>query len=249
MAVDRRGDRLNDAVGDVTLARCLSDFCLLLICELDHIFITKAMQIVCLNDGLEHWEAVLDIGEVVVSIDIDSMDLDLVTWTCNIYEIVQNEYLFLAGYTARRNGTWRLLNRKLLIVSIQCLHLVNLIGASLMANNTLSQTRFCILRVRVANRSLQIATLASEVHLVVLREDLRALGDHSSELDQSIQVHLAQLSDFVLHWQLVDPHIDILIQVNVVREDLLHDLTSNRVEDRDHMCRFLSKPNREIGLL
>ena len=60
---------------------------------------------------------------------------------------------------------------------------------------------------------------------------------------------MAQLSHLVLHWQLVDPHIDILVQVHVVREDLLHDLACDRVKDRDHVRRLFCQPNSEIGLL
>ena len=79
-----------------------------------------------------------------------------------------------------------------------------------MTHNTLSQTRFCLLRVGVANGSLEIATLAAEVHLIVLWENLSALGNHSAELNQGIQVNLAQLTNLVLNGQLIDSHIDLL---------------------------------------
>ena len=100
-----------------------------------------------------------------------------------------------------------------------------------MANDTLGQTHFCIPWVSVKDRSLKIATLAAEKHLGVLREDLRALGDDSTELNQSVKMDLAQFSDLVLDWQLCDPHKDLLMEVGVVRVDFLHNLASNRVKN------------------
>ena len=199
------------SVGNVTFARRLSDLSFLLIGKLNHVLIAKAVHVVGLNNCLENWEAMLDVSEVVVSIDVDSMNLDLVAWASDINQIMKHEDFFLARNTARWNCAWCLLNRQLLIVAIERLDLINLVGTTLVAYNTLSQTRFRLLRVCVHNRSLEISTLAAEVHLIVLWEDLCALGDDSSEFNQSIQVNLAQLTHFILHGQLIDPHIDLLV--------------------------------------
>ena len=43
----------------------------------------------------------------------------------------------------------------------------------------------------VEGRSLEITADTTEVHLLELGEDARALGDDTSELDQRVQVDLA----------------------------------------------------------
>ena len=207
------------------------------------------MQVVCLNDRLKDGETVLDIGEVVVSVDVDTMDLDLVTRASDINKIMKHEYFFLAGHTTGWHRAWCLLNGELLIVPVERPHLVDLVRTALMTHNTLGQTRLCLLRVCVADGSLEIATLASEVHLIVLWEDLRALSDDSAELNQGVQVNLAQLTHLVLDWQLIDPHIDLLELVSVVGEDLLNNLTGNSVQDGDHVHWLLCKPNCKVWLL
>ena len=198
VTVDRRCNRLDHSVCDVSLSRCLSDLSLLLISELNHVLITKAVQVVCLNDCLEDRETVLDVCEVVIPVDVDSVDFNFVARASDINKIMQHEDFFLAGHATGRHRAWCLLNCELLVVAVERFHLVNLVGTALMAHNTLGQTRFCLLRVCVADGSLEIATLAPEVHLVVLWENLRALGDDSAELYQGVQVNLAQLTHLVL---------------------------------------------------
>lgn len=88
-----------------------------------------------------------------------------------------------------------------------------------MADDTLGQTRLCLLRVGITNWSFQITTLAAEVHLTVLGEHLGALSDHTSELDQSVEMDLAQFTELILNGQVIDPHKDLLMEVRVVGED------------------------------
>jgi hypothetical protein len=54
---------------------------------------------------------VLDVCEVVIAVDIDSMDLNFVSRACDVDHVLEDENFFLAGNTTRRNSAWRLLNR------------------------------------------------------------------------------------------------------------------------------------------
>ena len=217
--------------------------------ELDYIFISKSSQIVHLNDGLEDWETVLDVGKVVVPVDVDSMDLDFIARASHINEIVQHEDLLLTGYSTRWHSSWSLLNSQLLIVTIDGLHFVDSVGSASVAHDTLGQTLLGLLRVRVKDRSLDVATLAAEVHARILGEHLRALGHHATELDQCVQMHLAQLTKFVLDGELANTHENLLMRLRVVSVNFLHDLASHSVQDRQHVRGLLCKPNGKCGLL
>jgi hypothetical protein len=59
----------------------LSDVLLVLICEFSDILISKSSDIVSFNDSLEDGEAVFLIGEVVKSVDVDTCDLDFISWS------------------------------------------------------------------------------------------------------------------------------------------------------------------------
>lgn len=97
------------------------------------------LKIVHFNNGLEDREAVLDVREVIIAVNVDTMNLDFIAWTGTIDQVMQDKDFFLAGNTTRRHSTWRLLNRKLLIVTIDGLDVVYGIRAIGMANNALSE--------------------------------------------------------------------------------------------------------------
>lgn len=59
---------------------------------------------------------------------------------------------------------------------------------------------------------------------------MRALGYNTLEFDQSVQVYLAQFSEFVLNGKLADANKDLLMELlGVVRVNLLHDIASDSV--------------------
>ena len=111
----------------------------LLISELDHVLVSEATEVVHFDDGLEDWESVLDVSEVVISVDVDAVDLDFVTRAGDVDKIVQDEDLFLARDTARRDCAWSLLDRELLIVAIDRLGFLDGVGASCLAHDTLGE--------------------------------------------------------------------------------------------------------------
>ena len=162
---------------------------------------------------------------------------------------MQDKDLFLAGNTAWWYSSGSLLHSQFLVISVDSLHLVDHVWASLMANDALGKRFLSFIRVSIVDWTLDITALAAEVHLSILREDLGSLGDHTFELNQGIKMNLAQFSKFIFYWKIVDPHINLIVEVNVVRVDLLNDLTGDGIEDRQHVGRLLCKPNRESGLL
>ena len=244
MAIDRWSNRSNKALGNVLLAASITDFVLLLIGQLYNILVTLTLQVVDLNDCLEDGESVLDVRKVIVPVDVDSVDFDLITGAGNVDEIMQDEDFFLTGDTTGWHSAWCLLDGELLIVSVDSLDLVNGVGSARLAHNADSQTFLSLIWVCVKDRSLCVTTLTLEEHFGVLWENLRTLSDYALELDQCVQMHLAQLTKLVLDGQLVDTHVDFSMELFcVVRVDLLNDFTCNSVEDRQHVSWLLREPN------
>lgn len=60
----------------------------ILVSELNDGVISKTFKVVHLNEGLKYWEAVLCVRYLVVPVQVDTSDLNLVTWSCSIYKIV-----------------------------------------------------------------------------------------------------------------------------------------------------------------
>lgn len=244
MAVDGWSNGSNKALGNVLLAASITDFVLLLIGQLHNILVTLTLQVVDLNDCLEDRESVLDVCKVIVPVDVDSVDFNFITGTGNVDKIMQDEDLFLTGNTTGWHRAWCLLDRQLLIVTVDSLDLINSVGSARLAHDTDGQTFLSLIWVCVKDRSLCVATLTLEEHFGVLGENLSALGNHALELNQCVEMHLAQLTKLVLNGQLVNTHVDFSMELlRVVRVDLLNNLTCHSVEDRQHMSGLLSEPN------
>mmetsp|Transcript_20519 Transcript_20519/g.27729 ORF Transcript_20519/g.27729 Transcript_20519/m.27729 type:complete len:353 (+) Transcript_20519:1624-2682(+) len=178
------------------------------------------------------------------------MDLHLVARASHVHQVVKNEHLFLARHSAGRYRARGLLNSEFLVVPIHSLHVIDGVWTVRVANDALGEAFPGLIRVCVVDGSLDVAALALEEDFGVLREHLSALGDDAFELDEGIEVHLAQFSQLVLHGQLADAHEYFLVKLlSVVGVDFLYDLARDCVEDREHLGRLLSKPNRKGGLL
>ena len=59
-------------------------------------------------------------------------------------------------------------------------------------------------------------------------------------------MHLTQLSQLVLHWEIVDANENVLVRVLVVGVHLSDKLHSNHVEHRDDECGLLGEPELEL---
>jgi GAF domain-containing protein len=101
----------------------------------------------------------------------------------------------------------------------------------------------------MVERTFDIGTLgASEEDGLHFREHGRSLGDHASDLDQGIQVHLSEVSKFILHRQATDSYVNSIVSFMVIRVDLSSDLPSHLIEQVKHDSRFFSQPDCNGGV-
>ena len=182
---------------------------LVLVSELDNVPVTGALYVVGFYVRLEHGEAVAHIGGVVEVHHVDTRDFYFVTWCGTVNQIISNVDFFLAGDTTRRYAARSLLHGKLLIVPVYRRVLIESVRTLSSAANALSKELTSLILGAVEHGSLDIATSAAEVHLLELRFHTCALRDNAFELDQRVQVHLAQVTQLVLDRQISDSYEDL----------------------------------------
>ena len=102
--------------------------------------------------------------------------------------------------------------------------------------------------VTVETWPFEISAFASEVNLLILRENSCSFRHDTSKFNQSVQVDLSQLTELVFHWQATDTHINLMVDQMVLGVDFSNDVTSHLVEDREHMSWFFCKPDGESRL-
>ncbi len=203
-----------------------------------------ALKVVDFNDGLENGEAVLDVRKVIISVDVDTVNLYLVTWAGDINKIMEDKDFLLSWDTAGWDSTWGLLNGQLLIVSVDCLDLIDSERTVSLAHNTATESFSGLIWITLINGSLSVTALAFEEHFGVLGENCSALRDHTLKLDKSVEMHLSQLSELVFNGQFVDAHINLLMELLcVIWVDFLDDLIRDLVQDREHVSWLFCKPN------
>ena len=156
---------------------------LLLVRELHYILVSLALKVVDFDDCLENGETVLDVREVIVPIDVNAVNLDLITWTGDIHKIMKDKDFLLSRDTARWDSAWGLLNGQLLVVAIDCLDLIDCEGSISLAHNTTTKSLSGFIWIGLINGSLSVTALAFEEHFGVLGENRSALGDHTLKLD------------------------------------------------------------------
>ena len=84
MTIDRGRYGADQSRCNVTGSGRLSDLCLFFVGQIYDVLVALTFEIVDLNDGLKDGEAVLDVREVVVAVDVDAVDLDFVTGASDI---------------------------------------------------------------------------------------------------------------------------------------------------------------------
>ena len=88
-----------------------------------------------------------------------------------------------------------------------------------LAENALSQELlFFVIHFSMESRSLDVLALhASVIHLNQFWKDSSSLGDDSSDLDKSVEMHLSQVSKLVLNWKILDSDENLFGGVLIVR--------------------------------
>jgi hypothetical protein len=79
MAIDGGSDRIENLLSNFGLTSQISDCLLIFIGQLNNHLVTESLQVVDFDQGLENWETVLRICDLVVSVHVDTCDFDLVT--------------------------------------------------------------------------------------------------------------------------------------------------------------------------
>ena len=103
----------------------------------------------------------LHVCEIVEPIDVDTSDLDLITWPRTIDMVIKDIHFLLSGNSARRHSARSLLNRHLLVVAIHSVNFIHGERPVTLAYDTLTQELFALVSIRVVNRSLDVSTATS----------------------------------------------------------------------------------------
>ena len=172
----------------------------------------------------------LDVCEVIVSVDVNTVNLDLITRAGDINKIMEDKDFLLSWDTAGWDSAWSLLNGQLLVVAVDCLDLIDSKGAISLAHNTATKSLSSLMWISLINGSLSVTALAFEEHFGVLGENCSALCNHTLKLDKSVEMHLSQLSELVFNGQFVNAHINLLVELlRVIWVDFLDDLVRHLV--------------------
>lgn len=244
MSVNAWSHGLENSVGDTWFLRQFIDFLFIFIGELDNLFVAKSFDVVGLDDGVEDWEAVFDVCAVVEFVDEDTSNFNLVSWSCSINEIVEDVDLFLARNSAWWDGAGGLLDGPFLVVTEEAFALLDVVGASATADDTLAQVLFGFIVRVVQDRTLDVlAAIASEVALFELWEDGGSLGDDTPELNESIQVDLSKISELIFNWEVLYSHENLSVQFVVVWVKLGYQVSGDLIEADEHESWLFGEPN------
>jgi hypothetical protein len=79
-----------------------------------------------------------------------------------------------------------------------------------------------------------LALFASEVDGLQFREHSGSLGDDSSNLDESVEMHLTKVSKLVLNRELFDAHKNLIVNFAVVRINLFNETHRHFIHSWQH---------------
>lgn len=192
----------------------------------------------------------LDICSIVEFIDKDTSNFNFVSWSCSIDEIVEDVNLLLA-----RNSTWwdssrSFLDCPFLVVTEETFTFFKVIWASTLAKNALAEILLGFIMGVVHEWTFDVlATIASKVQLFELWEYSSSLGDDTSELDKSIQMHLSQIPKFIFDWEVLNSDENLPVQFVIVWIKLTYQGSSDIIEAHKHESWFFSEPNGKSWIL
>jgi hypothetical protein len=162
VSIDTWSKGLKNLVSDVRLLGKLSNLSFILISELNDLLITKSLDIIGLNNGIEYRESMLHISTILKSIDEYTCNLYLVTRSGAINQIIQDVNLLLSWDSTWWHRSWSLLNCPFLIVAIYTHEVIELkfvVGA----NSTASKELLDVLITVVIVRTLEILTTCASI--------------------------------------------------------------------------------------
>lgn len=102
---------------------------------------------------------------------------------------------------------------QLLVVAVNGLLLAYCVRACFLTDDAGAEFLADFVRVVAVVGSFDVTALAAEEHCRIFREDSCSLRDNALEFHKSIQVHLTQLSQLVLNWEVVDSDEDRAVRV------------------------------------
>lgn len=71
----------------------------------------------------------------------------------------------------------------------------------------------------MVSRTLEITAHAAEVHFGELRENSSSLCDYTLELDESVQVHLTEVTELVFDGKVTNTDENLVVNVAVIWVD------------------------------
>ena len=154
VTVNTWSDRIKDQLINVGLLGKSLDLSFILVSNLNDIFIAESSDVVSLNDSLENWESVLDVGSIVKFIDEDTGDLNFISRSSSVNKIIKDEDLLLSWHSTWWHRSWGLLHGPFLVVSVNGFVVFNNVWAVLLANDALTQELLSIIGTIVVEWAL-----------------------------------------------------------------------------------------------
>ena len=113
----------------------------------------------------------LCVCNLVVAVQVDTSDLNFVTWSCSVYKVVQHDALLLPWNSAWWDSAWSFLDSQFLVIAVNSGQLIKCVRTIALATNAHTSVVLCFCETCMVSWSFQITTDASDEHLVVLREN------------------------------------------------------------------------------
>ena len=235
MAINTWGNRIKEFLINVGFLGEFFDSSLILVSDLNNIFITESSNVISLDNCGENWEPVLDVSSIIEFIDENTGYFDLISWSCSVYKIIEDDDLFLSWNTTWWDRSWSFLDGPFLIVSVDTFALFNLVlFATALADDTFSEVLLFFAIVFVDWALKIIALHASVILFFELGEYLSPFGDYTSDFDQGVQMNLSEVSKLVLDGKILNSNVDLIMNLVVVGVDLSYNFRGYLIDNIKH---------------
>ncbi len=108
VSVDTRSNAVDDVVGYVLRAcdSLLGDFSNcgdLVFCQFSCIDVMQSFDVICFYIGRKDGESMLDIHVIIELRNVNSCDFDLISWSCLVYKVIEQDNFLLSGNSSCRD--------------------------------------------------------------------------------------------------------------------------------------------------